>query len=176
MTDLPVLSGNGVFHAREDGLTIRGTPPRESFVGYGEGLARVWRAMPWILGDFFNAWESAYGDEWYQVALNTDEYSVNTIENYMRAARSFPPHRRRIGRVHPSKFVRIAHFEEEEQERLLDQIEQEGLTSNELNQLLSPKPEAIEFETIVPEWSEGLYIRAPSRVPAGKYRVRLTPL
>ena len=186
MTDLPALThdtGSGVFRVTLDedtvGLTVEGKPRLDEWVAYGNGIKRVGEVWGYVWGDFLNAFEKEFGNLWYQF-VDASDYVKGTSLNYKRVTRVFPPDKRRLGRVDISHLVRLSWdtYTDEDREMYLDRVEEEGMTSNELNQLLSPKPEAIEFEGYI-EGSVDLrldYIAVPPGTPFGKYKVKLTPI
>ena len=187
MTDLPALThdtGSGVFRVTLDedavGLTVEGEPKLDEWVAYGNGIQHVGVVWGYVWGDFLNAFEDTFPDlDWHQF-VDASDYTKGTSSNYKRVTRVFPPDKRRLGRVDISHLVRLSWdtYTDEEREMYLNRVEQEGLTCNELYQLLSPKPEAIELEGTVRLWRDALYLLDIGNVdiPDGRYKLKLLPL
>ena len=183
MSDIPALThdtGFGIFRVSEDGLDVEGCPPPELWVAYGGGLKRVGETWGKAWGDFLNAFEDAFPELDWRQFVDDDDLKNNTSSNYKRAMRVFPKDRRRTegGKVKLTHLVRLSWntITDEEREMYLDRVEAEDLTCNELYQLMSPKPQAIELEGHI-RWRGdcALYLLDVGNVdiPDGKYKVRL---
>ena len=53
-------------------LVINGSPSYEQFVEFGNTLIAIDTARQWWIGDFLNAFEQSYNEEWSNIVSETE--------------------------------------------------------------------------------------------------------
>lgn len=88
------IGGPRNIELRPNGLLVRGIVPYETWEAYGYWLACVEKAVHWLLGDWCNYGEAAYGEKYAQ-ALDSSVFAYQTIANDAWVCSRIPISRRR---------------------------------------------------------------------------------
>lgn len=89
---LPDVFGSGKLDIDPLGVTIIGDLSFDEWRAEIEGLFRIGKALPWIVGDLMNYGEAAYGEQWAQVLAVAEilDYSPSTIQQWKSVAGRIP--------------------------------------------------------------------------------------
>lgn len=112
----------------------------ETWQGQGARVCQIEGAVQWWLGDWANAGEDAFGEDYAQ-AMEATGYQQQTIYNAAYVCRAFPYERRRP-RLSYSHHKALAGREPDVQERWLDYCERERVTSKDLATQLRAEAES----------------------------------
>lgn len=116
------------------GLTITGDMPYDRWEFLGQKLRAFEGSVMWWLGDWLNYGEAAYGEK-YSQALDTTEYSYETLRQAARVAKALPV----CSRLHTlswSHHQEVAGLEPSTQDAILDKAVQHGMTRKELREFV----------------------------------------
>ena len=109
-----------------------------------EGLFRIGKALPWIVGDLLNYGEAAYGEQAAQVYAVAEmlDYSFNTVQQWKSVSGRIPMSERTEDV--PWSTWRLLAGKTPEERRAGLKASADGLTTGEIKELLSgdDKPEA----------------------------------
>ncbi len=153
MTDLAQLQFDGIGWEPNPGMSF------DEYVEAGRRLGKVNRACAFLLGDWVNHGEHAYGDRYEQAAIQTG-YDYGTLRNYASIAGQIPLSRRNDALSFTHHAVVAAIKDTELQDKLLQRAASEHLTVEKLKSEVRavkgalPRP-APQDETLPdPQWSE----------------------
>ena len=78
------------------GAVIKGDLTFDEWQAEVEGLFRIGKALPWIVGDLLNYGEAAYGEQYAQALAVAEilDYSVSTIQQWKSVSGRIPMHER----------------------------------------------------------------------------------
>lgn len=122
------------FTLTERGVTVTGSPTRESFLGTFDFVVKTHKASGWWLVDLI-----AYADSHPELAgeleneLDSEVFPEGTLKRYRLLAREFPPEARLLS-VPMSHHLEVLPLPEEERVGLLEDAAQEGWTVRDLRQ------------------------------------------
>lgn len=132
---IPALSFGSTFRATPTGLLVGGSPVSyEDWTTYGNALQLVDHATPWLLGDWLNYGERAYG-ETYTQAIQATGLGVQTLMDYkwVAARCQLSTRREALTFTHHSM---VAKLDSNDQERWLTLAEQGNWSTRELHERL----------------------------------------
>jgi N6-adenosine-specific RNA methylase IME4 len=118
------------FKATRVGLIIEGSPSFDEWMKLGVHLKSVAGSILFLLGDWLNYGENAYGEK-YSQALETTEYDYQTLANTAYVCSRFETSRRREN-LSFAHHAEVASLEGVEQENLLDRSVAEKWNRNTL--------------------------------------------
>jgi len=128
---IPALSV-GVFTATPTGLVVADgpAPEFEIWFSYGEALRKIKGALKFVLGDWLNFGEKAYGEKYSQAVDETD-WTYGTLANiaYVCSSIEFSRRHENLSFEH---HYEIAKFDPDLQDYWLDKAESEKWTREEL--------------------------------------------
>lgn len=119
-----VLPHAGPLGLTPTGWDLAGEMSFNEWRELGRRFAAVGRALPWLIGDWVNFGEGAYGEK-YSEAAEVTGLEHGTLMNYAYVASRFPISRRRET-LSWSHHYEVAGLEREEADWLLDRAEQFG--------------------------------------------------
>lgn len=119
----------------------------ERYEALGVALGRAHRTVTWMIGDWINFGERAYGEKYAQ-AVEATNMTPETLMNYASIARKVPRERRRP-ELPFSVHALVAPLEPRDQTEWLDQAVENEWTRVELRDRLRGKP-----PTPIPQPSE----------------------
>jgi len=89
---VPALSVSE-FRATATGLQVHNSPdspvPFDAWQAYGRGILYVRECLPWVIGDWLNYGERAYGEKYAQ-AVSGGDYRYGTLRNQAWVAAKVP--------------------------------------------------------------------------------------
>lgn len=188
MNDLPVpldaipALSVGPFMATPTGLLpTKQDVAYEIWEAYGRGLQRVQRAIHWVVGDWLNYGERAYGEKYAQ-ALEATSFEYQTLNRDRWVAQQIEFNRRRLNLSH-AHHIEVAALDADEQDHWLELaligIDGKSWTRSELRAAIR---EGRRRRQLVPTFPEGkfsvLYADPPwayqhqwqEQAAAGQYR------
>lgn len=115
------------------GLEIDNDIEFETWERIGRCLETAARGVQWWIGDWLNYGEKRYGEKYTQ-AISETGLDKPTLMNYASVAKRVESSRRREV-VDYSKHVEVAGLKPEQQARVLEQAEKEGLTVKEVRRV-----------------------------------------
>jgi len=118
------------FKATSTGLIIEGEPSVENWLEYGEKIKQVQGAIQWVLGDWLNYGERAYGEK-YSQALDETGYSYDTLRHVALVAVKVEPSRRKHN-LSWSHHLEVIKLNPDEQDFWLGKAEEENLSTKQL--------------------------------------------
>jgi len=132
---IPAIS-SGPFIATPTGLVVengKGPVDYELWHAYGQGLRRVESAIQWVIGDWLNYGERAYGEEYSQALALWPEREYGTLRDYKWVAARFELSERsdNLSWVHHRI---VAALEPPERDRLLGEAVENDWHTRELRQ------------------------------------------
>jgi len=120
------------FTLTSSSLAVQGNPSYQEWVAFGKAIQKVEGAVHWWVGDWQNYGEAAYGDK-NEEAIEATGFSYSTIEHDKWIAKEFEFCRRRQN-LSWSHHAEVAGLEPQQQDRLLDKAEAEGLSKRQLRE------------------------------------------
>ena len=103
----------------------------EKYEELGGFLGALGRGYPWWVGDFLNAGEDVFGEEFAQIEARLP-HSPQTCANYKSVAKHIPPSRR-LG-LHLTVAAEVAYLEPRERDKILEQAAREGWKREEMRE------------------------------------------
>jgi hypothetical protein len=125
-----LIGPDSPFRPTRLGLSVDGSPDFAEWEHFGKLLRALGAAMQWLLGDWLNYGERAYG-EVYAQALDATEYDYKTLADAKWVASRFEVSRRRVNLSWSHHRV-VAKFSPKEQDAWLDRAEAQDWTRQEL--------------------------------------------
>jgi len=95
---------------------------REAWIAAGQALAQSRSQASWEFADWLAAGHAAWGKTAMEEAAEATDTSAGKIINYRKAAKTYPPTRRRVGLTF-SHHLEAAFLPDTEREQLLDRAE-----------------------------------------------------
>lgn len=123
----------------------------DRYEALGVALGRAHRTVTWMIGDWINFGERAYGEKYAQ-AVEATNMTPATLMNYASIARKVPRERRREG-VPFSVHALVAPLPPREQKEWLDRTERNEWTREELREQLRGK-QSVSAPVVVPDLEE----------------------
>ena len=117
------------------GFRTKETLTYEEWEAIGQYFIFIGQAMPWLLGDWLNAGEAAYGDKYTQ-ALDASEYQLQTLLNYASICWRVPPERR-VPDLSFAHHAEVAALGPDEQVKMLAKAVKEEWCSKDLRKAVS---------------------------------------
>ena len=119
----------------EKGLTVDRDPTYAEWFAVGVELSRLYKSLQWVIGDFLNYGEAAFGESYAQIYTLFEQGDVDaarqTLANWKSVAKLIPPDQR-----HPalsfSLHAAVASEEPERREALLQEAEERGYSVSAL--------------------------------------------
>lgn len=141
----------------------------EAWEALGAMLGRLNHASAWLIGDWVDFGERAYGEKYAQAVEDTG-LALQTLMNYASVARRVPPERRRAT-VPFSFHAVVAALDPAEQEKWLEKAEEEGLTRRNLEAAVTGRPEKVSVRDLAAAvWASA------TLTDAGDYLVPAAPM
>jgi len=127
---IPALSAQA-FTATPTGLVVsRESVDYEIWAEYGRGLQRVQKAIHFVLGDWLNYGDRAYGEKYTQALENTPfEYQTLADDKWVTEQLEFSRRRENLSFAHHRE---VAPLDPDEQDHWLDAAEENTWTCKEL--------------------------------------------
>lgn len=114
----PVELAEG-FTLTVNGMEITGRPPFNRWDRVGRQLCATERGIQFGLGDYLNALEAEFGDDYYQIVDYSSGWSQKTCEVYRWLAARIPRERRRMDKLGIRHHLMVAAMSPEKQEEWL---------------------------------------------------------
>ena len=116
----------------ETGLFVDRDPTYAEWYAMGVNLARLYRSMAWVIGDYLNYGEAWFGEKCTQIYTLFEQGDVErakqTLANWKSVAKAISP-----GQRHPalsfSHHAEVAYVPEPERETLLAETEEQGYSA-----------------------------------------------
>jgi hypothetical protein len=133
--------------------------PHEQWLQTIETLKGIEQSRAWWWGDLLNFGEHKYG-KMYEQALDASDLSYNTLRNAKMVAKRFELSRRRdnLGWGHHREVAAIR--DEAEQDQLLDEAEENGLSQKVLRTLIRDRYPKSGTSTVVKKLPNGRHLTA----------------
>lgn len=125
---LTLLSGTASLNST--GVAVSDDMNFDDWVSLGEGLVRIGSGVQWALGDWLNYGKERFPDRYETIARETG-YEYQTLANFAWVANRIEPARRnpQLSFTHHKA---VASVGTEDQDRLLAQADDEGMSSRQL--------------------------------------------
>jgi len=115
----PVELADG-FTLTVNGMEIKGRPPFNRWDKVGRQLCATEKGIQFGLGDYLNALEAEFGDDYYQIVDYSSGWSQKTCEVYRWLAARIRRERRRMDRLGIRHHLMVAAMSPEKQKEWLD--------------------------------------------------------
>mgnify|MGYP003394170780 CR=1 FL=1 len=120
------------------GFTAKGWQPpdnlsRAVWKRVGAALGAIGQGVQWAIGDWVNAGEAAFGEDYAQ-DVEEAGYELDTIRHLKYVAAKFDVKRRRIGRLPWSFHRSVASLTEPQADKLLDKAEKNDWNRRQLDE------------------------------------------
>lgn len=118
-THAPVATASA-FTYTATGLQVSGTPTFEQWLQTGDELWYMKQSVCWLIGDWLNFGEHAYGQKYSQV-LDETRYTLHSLQNIAYTCNAIPVPARREN-VSFSGHSEVASLPEDKREMALDKL------------------------------------------------------
>jgi hypothetical protein len=156
-------------------LTLDPDTPYGQWEALGAMLGALSHASCWLIGDWLEFGERAYGEKYAQ-AIEETGLAAQTLMNYASVARRVPPERRRAALPYSYHAV-VAPLKPREQERWLKKAEREGMKRRELEAAVKGTPEKVTIRDLAQAvWTSAVPLPKRHYIPEDGYFVPAEPM
>lgn len=131
---------DGPFEAGALGLVIQSAPTVDEWLAYGARIRKVDKAIQWVIGDWLNYGEAAYGEAYSQAFTMWPDVDYGRLRDYKWVSKAIPmsfrndnlswTHHRIVAKMAPKSAGRWL--------RLADDV---GMSAAKLREEIAPKEE-----------------------------------